>query len=58
MATSRPSVLKRQREQKKRERQLEKAARAAERRATPPPSDEQAPATENMPRKDDEPCSP
>ncbi|MCC6359902.1 MAG: hypothetical protein IT450_14250 [Phycisphaerales bacterium] len=34
MATKRPSVQKREREQKKRERKLMKAARAAERKAS------------------------
>lgn len=59
MATkNRPSVQKREREQKKRDRRLRKAAKAAEKRATPPLAEGQDAPAGAVPLKDGETCLP
>jgi len=50
MSTARPSVTKRQREQKKRERQAQKAERRAERKNAPPATDDETPQEYEAPK--------
>lgn len=58
MPKPRPSVQKRERENRKRERRLMKAAKRAEKGTAAPVADAPPPAASGMPRKDDVACLP